>query len=280
MIERSLYVTSIQGKGIAKARSKEVIQAIDLIGENVCDQNLQEQISEDSKKSSGENGRDDNTKMVICVPDWRPTKIWGLLSTNKASLLVRRSLKNHPVTRSSTQETASENSSPLIGTLKMMRKRSPQSTNGLKANGERHKMSKANGSGAGSRVESSLLTKEDMDMTPRRHNGRQSKPNLVEHGDRKINMHGPNMNVRHGEASWFYNKRIERKIKQERREKREKKHKEIVEDWISGSNVELGADEIIKGMMEANTSWVVINHCTNYLSPRRVRRRPENVRNA
>lgn len=123
------------------------------------------------------------------------------------------------------------------------------------------------------------MTTGDDNVTPRKHS-RHSKSHTVQDGDRKNSMHGPNKNVKHWGASWFYNKRMERKIKQERRERREKKHIEIVEDWRASSNVELGTDEIIRGMMEANTSWVAINRCTNYPPQEKVGRRLQSVGNA
>ena len=98
-----------------------------------------------------------------------------------------------------------------------------------------------------------------------------------EQSDRPVgvmkNRHGTVRNIKYGDNTWFYNRRIERRIKGERKKRNEQRLNEMVERWKNGSNIELDVEKILVDMMEVNYSWVAI-HCTPmYCSPRRVEKK-------
>ena len=178
---------------------------------------------------------------------------------------------------------------------------------------------KGSGSRSKSRFESSSSKRRDGNSATKAHNGKQTRPNKNKQEDKREKVHGSNQDVKYGCDTWFYNKRIERRMKRERKEKREKKNenvgninedegvkqvngrhadrgqpsssqqslqrrqrcvvtndisktKEIEEDWKSGSNIELGIDEILRDMVKANVSWLRTHPEQDCSSRRGVRR--------
>ena len=242
-------------------RTTKQIQGKGLNEEECLEEGVQElSIVESSEKMSRECEGNVRIKKMEDICQWKP--IWGagLIANGNTSEPISRNISNEEVTdfkKISTISGISPNVSSRVedhdtkGTDKL------QASSSVKADGKgKQIVRKKSVSGMRNTDVRPRNTKRDGtgNGSSKRMNNRKIEENKEEERSRTLNRHG-SKDVKYGANTWFYNKRIERRIRQERLRKRE----EMIEDWIHNSNVELNVDDILVSMINENTSWSLKN---------------------
>lgn len=200
----------------------------DLMIENFFHHGVQElDMNEDWERSSRQND-ECQAKKMICVPQWRPVRSMGFTGNGRTSLLSRSTLNKDFTKEVKTMGYAPRKASSSCQNSNANHVRSLQVSNDVHADDEKSQAPrKGSGLRSRSRFERSSSTKRDGNSATRAYREKRTQLNKHKQGDKRENVHGSNQDVKYGCDTWFYNKRIERRMKRERRENREKRNENV-----------------------------------------------------